>query len=77
MSFLQEFAASFVSVETCSPRERKPYAAVVSGLALAAALVSLLSASAAGAVTIGSGYSAMWFRPGTQRRRSAAGNPRH
>ena len=60
MPFLHAFA---VSLDDRSHRVRKPGGGAISGFALAAALVALLKASVVGAVTIGSGFSAMWFDP--------------
>ena len=64
MLLLHEVAATSVSHDDRSPpRLRKRSGRAISSLVLAAALLTLLKASVAGAVTIGSGYSAMWFDP--------------
>lgn len=63
MLFRKVFSAPFVSLADCSHRVRKPGGGAIGGLALVAALVALLKASVVGAVTVGSGFSAMWFDP--------------
>lgn len=64
MQFLHILAAAlFVSIDHCSHSMRERNGGVAKGLSLLVAVVALLKASVVGAVTIGSGFSAMWFDP--------------
>lgn len=63
MLFRNVFSAPLVSLDDRSRRAYRQGRGTASGLALAAALVALFKASVVGAVTIGSGFSAMWFDP--------------
>jgi hypothetical protein len=63
MPFRNVFCAPFVSLDDHSNRAHKLSGGFANGLSLAAALVALFNASVVGALTLGSGFSAMWFDP--------------
>jgi hypothetical protein len=64
MRFLQVFFASSVSLDDCSPRLHARGRGAINGFAIALAVVALLAkSSAVSAITIGSGFSAMWYDP--------------